>query len=269
MPESKLVQSSPSTRSWLQSLRDQLPDLTYSETKYWAAFRALRTDRAVAYLNPSRGGIRLFLAIDPKDHDALQPTPSSSSWAARFPSVFPIADEGDLPEAARFIAKSHAAMSRLPGGKAVRRPEHVSAEELLADAKYLEGAARRVAVNAYERNRQAREACLRHYGRTCIVCGFDFESTYGSAAAGYIQVHHVVPIAQIGRAYRLDAIEDLRPVCPNCHAVIHRREPPFSIKEVRMMLGTNGQESHQSSADRKKGAGVNENLELNSPDALA
>jgi hypothetical protein len=25
-------------------------------------------------------------------------------------------------------------------------------------------------------------------------------------------------------------------VCPNCHAVIHRREPPFTIHEVQKML---------------------------------
>ena len=36
--------------------------------------------------------------------------------------------------------------------------------------------------------------------------------------------------------YRLDPIRDLRPVCPNCHAVIHRREPPFSIEEIKHML---------------------------------
>jgi 5-methylcytosine-specific restriction enzyme A len=28
----------------------------------------------------------------------------------------------------------------------------------------------------------------------------------------------------------------LRPVCPNCHAVLHLRTPPFSIDEARAML---------------------------------
>jgi hypothetical protein len=31
-------------------------------------------------------------------------------------------------------------------------------------------------------------------------------------------------------------IKDLRPVCQNCHAVIHSRKPAFSIEEVRKML---------------------------------
>lgn len=79
----------------------------------------------------------------------------------------------------------------------------------------MEGAARQILVNTYERNRRARETCLRHHGRNCAVCGFNFEGTYGETAAGYIQVHHIVPIAQVGAKYRLDSIRDLRPVCPN------------------------------------------------------
>jgi predicted HNH restriction endonuclease len=100
----------------------------------------------------------------------------------------------------------------------------------------VEGAARSILVNAYERNRRAREKCIQHYGRTCAVCGFAFGARYGEPATGYIQIHHVVPIARVRKEYRLNPIADLRPVCPNCHAVIHRREPPFSIDEVKQML---------------------------------
>jgi predicted HNH restriction endonuclease len=69
-----------------------------------------------------------------------------------------------------------------------------------------------------------------------VVCGFNFGVRYGEPAVGYIQVHHIVPIAKVRKEYRLDPIADLRPVCANCHAVIHRREPPFSIKEVQHLL---------------------------------
>ena len=124
--------------------------------------------------------------------------------------------------------------------KATSRPEYFAAEELPREIDYVEGAARRILVNAYERNRRARETCLRHYGRSCAACGFNFEARYGEATAGYIQVHHITPIAQEGTEYRLNPIRDLRPVCPNCHAVIHRREPPFSIEEVKQMLRNNG-----------------------------
>ena len=86
----------------------------------------------------------------------------------------------------------------------------------------------------------ARDACLRHYGRSCAACGFNFEANYGEATAGYIHVHHVIPMAQVGTEYELHPIRDLRPVCPNCHAVIHRREPPFSIEEIKHMLQNHG-----------------------------
>jgi len=42
-----------------------------------------------------------------------------------------------------------------------------------------EGTVRQVFVNHYERNRRARRICINHYGSKCVVCGFDFEKTYG------------------------------------------------------------------------------------------
>jgi 5-methylcytosine-specific restriction endonuclease McrA len=252
-----LVQSSPTTRSWLRTIRDRLPQFEYREARYYAAFRTEPRGPAFAYLNPAKGSVRLFLPLHPGDEPRLQPTPSTSSWAARFPSVFPIAGEQDLWAATRLIVKSHAAIGPWSRRKARRRPEYLPSEELPSEMGYVEGAAHPVLVNAYERNRQAREKCLRHYGRTCVVCGFNFEARYGESAAGYIQVHHIVPIAQVGKEYRLNPIADLRPVCPNCHAVIHRREPPFSIEEVKHMLRKSG--THGSSVEvdvRAPGGGI-------------
>jgi 5-methylcytosine-specific restriction protein A len=74
------------------------------------------------------------------------------------------------------------------------------------------------------------------YWTVCCVCGFDFVATYGEVMAGFTHVHHLKPLATIGGGYQLDPVQDLRPVCPNCHAVIHRREPPYTIEEVRQLL---------------------------------
>ncbi len=235
-----LVQSSPTTRSWLQNLRDRLPQLEYSEVKYWATFKTKPPRQAVARLNPLKRTVRVFLALDPGGEPDLQQTPSTSDWALRFPSVFQIAGEQDLERAGQLILRSHTALGPSVRKKADPRPEYFAAEELPPRIVYVEGATRRVLVNAFERNRRAREACLRHYGRSCTACGFNFEANYGEATAGYIHVHHVIPIAQVGTEYRLDPIKDLRPVCPNCHAVIHRREPPFSIEEIKHMLRHGG-----------------------------
>jgi len=102
-----LVQSSPTTRSWLQSLRNRLSHCEYNETKYWAAIRSASDHRVLAYLNPTKRSIRLFLPLHTDDEPHLQPTPSSSSWAERFPAVFRIAGEQDLSTAIRLIAKSY------------------------------------------------------------------------------------------------------------------------------------------------------------------
>jgi 5-methylcytosine-specific restriction protein A len=59
---------------------------------------------------------------------------------------------------------------------------------------------------------------------------------YGAVAQGVMHVHHIVPLASIGTTYQVHPVNDLRPVCPNCHVVIHRREPPFSIEEVQELI---------------------------------
>jgi hypothetical protein len=100
-----------------------------------------------------------------------------------------------------------------------------------------EGAYRQVLVNAYERNPEARKRCIAHYGPVCAICGISFRDTYGEIGEGFIHVHHLVPLSTITAASRVDAIADLRPVCPNCHAMTHRRFPPFTIEEMRGMIG--------------------------------
>jgi predicted HNH restriction endonuclease len=102
--------------------------------------------------------------------------------------------------------------------------------------QYREGARRQVVVNAYERDPTARQKCIDHYGPTCVVCGFDFSHTFGPDAEGFIHVHHLTPLAGIGHDYVVDPIADLRPVCPNCHAVIHLGGGNRSIEEVQQML---------------------------------
>ncbi|MBE2241535.1 MAG: HNH endonuclease [Burkholderiaceae bacterium] len=100
----------------------------------------------------------------------------------------------------------------------------------------VEGAVRQVSVNAYERNPVARARCIEAHGAVCVVCNFDFGAVYGPSASGFIHVHHIKALASIGTQYEVDPIEDLRPVCPNCHAVIHMATPARSIEEVKAML---------------------------------
>ena len=99
-----------------------------------------------------------------------------------------------------------------------------------------EGARCQVTVNAYERDPSARRQCIEHHGTSCLICGFSFEAVYGELAQGFIHVHHLRPLSEIGSEYTLDPVEDLIPVCPNCHAVFHLRKPAFSTEEVTEFL---------------------------------
>jgi 5-methylcytosine-specific restriction protein A len=109
-------------------------------------------------------------------------------------------------------------------------------EELPPNETYAEGARKSVSLNAYERNPQARAASIAQFGLRCSVCDVLLEERYGSIAAGFIHVHHTVPLAEVGRDYPVNPKKDLRPVCPNCHAVIHRPKPPLSVAGARRLI---------------------------------
>lgn len=108
-------------------------------------------------------------------------------------------------------------------------------EEAITD-EFYEGALNRVTANRYERDPRARQACIAHHGACCFICGFDFGSVYGEVAQGFIHVHHIAPISSIGEGYKVDPINDMIPVCPNCHAVFHLSDPPHTIDEVRAFI---------------------------------
>jgi 5-methylcytosine-specific restriction protein A len=115
-------------------------------------------------------------------------------------------------------------------------PENVYSEVLPANREYYEGAVRRIAVNAYERDPRARAECLRSHGTKCKVCDLSFEERYGSIGKDFIHVHHLKPLSTFRQASRLDPVKDLVPVCPNCHAMLHTSEPPLSVEELKEVL---------------------------------
>ena len=97
---------------------------------------------------------------------------------------------------------------------------------------YAEGKPKTVTSKTYDRSPRARQACIEHYGYNCSVCGFNFEQVYGHFGADYIEVHHLRQIADVGEEYLIDPIKDLRPVCANCHRMLHKRRPSLSVEEL-------------------------------------
>lgn len=98
-----------------------------------------------------------------------------------------------------------------------------------------EGNSKTVTVNIYERNPIARKQCIEHYGVQCQVCDLHFGNNYGEVGESFIHVHHIIPLHKIQQGYIVNPITDLIPVCPNCHAMLHRQENGLylSIEQLR------------------------------------
>ncbi len=107
-------------------------------------------------------------------------------------------------------------------------------EEL--DSKHIEGKVSKVLVNRYERDSAARLKCIKHFGIACQICKFNFEDEFGEIGKDFIHVHHLKEISSIGEEYEVNPIEDLIPVCPNCHAMLHKRTPAFKIEELKEII---------------------------------
>ncbi|EDT75987.1 HNH endonuclease [Clostridium butyricum] len=115
-------------------------------------------------------------------------------------------------------------------------------DEIDEEYTLIEGAKKQIVVNAYERNVKARNECIEYYKKInngqvkCEICGFNFGDIYGNQFRDKINIHHIVEIAQIGQGYIINPKEDLIPVCPNCHYILHCKKPAYKPEEVKRML---------------------------------
>jgi 5-methylcytosine-specific restriction enzyme A len=119
---------------------------------------------------------------------------------------------------------------------ALGRTRTLLGDEVPPTGRFVEGASTKVLVNRYERDPRARRACLAHWGWDCAVCGFNFAHVYGAIGERFMHVHHLRDLASLGGDYEIDPVQDLRPVCPNCHAMLHQRRPALPIAELQEQL---------------------------------
>jgi hypothetical protein len=213
------------TKTLEEKLHDEMVDLyskTGREAGYWA-HRYLQKVKRVGGLNAA--------------HDWLKPELDSTSGLQRLMEKNRI----DLslealvlrnPWSSLFTSEElQVAQKRLNSAASLRLPE-----EVFDETRLLEGAVCQITINQYERNPEARRRCLEYYGTSCCVCGFNFGQVFGTTAEGFIHVHHLTPLSKIGEEYTVDPIEDLRPVCPNCHAMIHLGGTTRDIEELKAIL---------------------------------
>ena len=114
-------------------------------------------------------------------------------------------------------------------------PETIEDEAM----ELFEGLKKQIIVNAYERNIEARQQCLDHYWYSCAACNMNFEDKYGNMGRNFIHVHHLREMHSIGKEYKVDPVNDLIPVCPNCHAMLHQKMPCYSVDELKEILESN------------------------------
>ena len=107
----------------------------------------------------------------------------------------------------------------------------------LENKSFPEGAKQTVQVNRYERNPEARAKCLEIHGIRCEICKMSFAETYGTFAKDFIHVHHITPLHKISENYEVNPETDLIPVCPNCHAMLHRQENgiPMTVERLKLL----------------------------------
>ncbi len=89
-----------------------------------------------------------------------------------------------------------------------------------------------------ERNRKLSAEAKKIHGPVCAACGFDFETTYGAIGKGYIEAHHLTPLSELPRDRQvpLDPRRDFTVLCANCHRMIHRKDAPRSVHELRTLV---------------------------------
>jgi 5-methylcytosine-specific restriction protein A len=151
-----------------------------------------------------------------------------------------------------FLQDSHPEYNWTPQAGGISIPDDVASELLapIQDDKrfefaplpkkkvrlYAEGKTKTVTYRTYDRSPEARQACIEHYGYLCSVCGFSFEEAFGDLGKSYIEVHHLRQIADVGKEYEINPVTDLRPICANCHRMLHKKRPAISIEELKSKI---------------------------------
>ncbi|MFC8798020.1 HNH endonuclease [Streptomyces griseoincarnatus] len=181
-----------------------------------------------AFRNPSSVSLKLdnFSSIDPAhegqgmDHGGAGDARVWDAWAHR---------PGELAQAVALIRSR---------GESDDAPEETGEDE---EYGALEG---RILFREHRRRERDRalvakkkQSVLKKTGRlACEVCDFESSEAYG--VEGVIDVHHVVPLHEIGES--VTTMKDLALVCPTCHRVLHKHQPIITPAVLRQKRNASG-----------------------------
>ncbi len=179
-------------------------------------------------------GIRLQFVVNGVERRLNDPT----SWPAGWTSVQWTLLRGSLPGDTMTEEDWAAVAAELVLPLLSMLVALLGVEDVDSDASATEGNSYQARSIRYERKKINRDICLRIRGTQCLCCNRSMEAEYGSVARDLIEVHHVVPASAMGPDYRVNPTTDLIPVCPNCHRVLHRSDPPMPPEQLRAILAS-------------------------------
>lgn len=133
-------------------------------------------------------------------------------------------------------------LARLKRERALPKSSLPVVEKDLDQDFYAEGLRRVREAQFFQRNSDLARDARRLYGYACQACGFDFERYYGCIGKGYIECHHINPLSerdeQEWTAEVRTQLQDVVVLCANCHAVVHRCTPAYTLQELTGLLQT-------------------------------
>jgi 5-methylcytosine-specific restriction enzyme A len=177
-------------------------------------------------------GAQVRFQISGNPVDPLRP----ETWPANWNSMLlhfskgPMEIDGKNPAAIESLALTW--VSRMLGCALSLIP----LEPVKQPAGEAEGGAYQATVTRYERSEINRAACIEIHGCRCKACAFEFDKVYGEIGRDFIQVHHVEMVSRLAPGTILDPEIDLVPLCSNCHSMVHRRNPPYTVDELKAFI---------------------------------
>lgn len=72
----------------------------------------------------------------------------------------------------------------------------------------------------------------------CEICGFSFENIYGLVGEKFCEVHHIRVLSENNEGELTITLDDLAILCSNCHRVIHKKRPAYTINEVKSLINS-------------------------------
>jgi len=101
--------------------------------------------------------------------------------------------------------------------------------------KAIEGKKYKSEQTFRSRNRSLINAKKENSDYTCEICGFNFKEKYGDLGEEYIVAHHLELISNRKEPSKT-SLDDIVLLCENCHAMIHKENPPLTPKELKQKI---------------------------------